>query len=141
MCVCWILPFIAFLCVCVCVCVCVFFLVGSSHSSLFSPSIFYSLQPLEKDNETYKLISDYLQNTHAATHSSYKLRINNIFEVKRDGEAARFAKYSNLHNRKLLWHGSRITNWVSAWGLFSRFDLVSSWCVLILLLVQVRLLA
>lgn len=33
-----------------------------------------------------------------------------IFEVAREGEFDRFKAFKTLHNRKLLWHGSRVTN-------------------------------
>ena len=32
------------------------------------------------------------------------------FTIDRDGEMDRYKKYKDLHNRKLLWHGSRLTN-------------------------------
>ncbi|KAA0190209.1 hypothetical protein HAZT_HAZT008647 [Hyalella azteca] len=33
-----------------------------------------------------------------------------IFRVERQGEAKRFKPFKKLHNHKLLWHGSRLTN-------------------------------
>lgn len=33
-----------------------------------------------------------------------------LFTVQREGEAKRFKPFKKLHNRKLLWHGSRVTN-------------------------------
>jgi poly [ADP-ribose] polymerase len=50
-----------------------------------------------------------MHNTHAETHNSFKLEIVDVFECKRQGEEERFMK---LHNRMLLWHGSRLTNFV-----------------------------
>uniref|UniRef100_A0A1I8IHU9 Poly [ADP-ribose] polymerase n=1 Tax=Macrostomum lignano TaxID=282301 RepID=A0A1I8IHU9_9PLAT len=35
----------------------------------------------------------------------------NIFKVRREGEEERFKPFKKLPNRKLLWHGSRRTNW------------------------------
>ena len=49
-----------------------------------------------------------MQRTHAATHSSYSLELLEAFEVEREGEAAAF---TDVGNRQLLWHGSRLTNW------------------------------
>ena len=34
-----------------------------------------------------------------------------IFKVSRDGEYKRFRPFEQLHNRQLLWHGSRTTNY------------------------------
>lgn len=35
-----------------------------------------------------------------------------VFKVNRHGENERYTKYKDLHNKKLLWHGSRLTNFV-----------------------------
>lgn len=51
-----------------------------------------------------------MRNTHAATHSSYSLEIVDLFEVEREDEVKRYK--SELNNKMLLWHGSRLTNWV-----------------------------
>ena len=56
------------------------------------------------------MLESYVKNTHAASHSSYKLEIIDIFKTNRDGEATSYT--SDLHNKMLLWHGSRLTNWV-----------------------------
>ena len=68
------------------------------------------MQPIERDTDIFRLLEDYVQTTHAATHSYYTLTVLDIFEVERESEDARFNK--KLHNRMLLWHGSRLTNWV-----------------------------
>jgi len=66
------------------------------------------MQPLERDTEIFRLLEEYVQTTHAATHSYYTLTI--LFKVEREKEEGRF--YKKMHNRMLLWHGSRLTNWV-----------------------------
>lgn len=68
--------------------------------------------PVDKNSEEFELLSKYVQNTHAATHSSYELEIIDVFKVSRQGEARRYKPFKKLHNRKLLWHGSRLTNFV-----------------------------
>ncbi|XP_078399002.1 poly [ADP-ribose] polymerase 1 [Cetorhinus maximus] len=68
------------------------------------------IQVLDKKTDEAKLIRDYVKNTHAATHNQYDLEVMEIFKIKRDGEEQRFGPFSELHNRQLLWHGSRITN-------------------------------
>ncbi|CAH8581086.1 unnamed protein product [Schistosoma intercalatum] len=71
------------------------------------------LEPLDSNCEDYKLILDYVRETHGATHTQYTLEVLNIFEVHRDGEDSRFAKCKIAqHNKQLLWHGSRQTNWM-----------------------------
>lgn len=70
------------------------------------------LTPLDKKSERFQLLVKYVKNTHASTHSTYTLEPLDIFEVDREGEADRFAAYSHLDNHQLLWHGSRVSNWV-----------------------------
>ncbi|XP_068632597.1 poly [ADP-ribose] polymerase-like [Battus philenor] len=65
------------------------------------------IKPLDKGTHSYDLIANYIQNTN---NDSYNYEIEEIFEVCRFGEIDRYSKFKNLHNRRLLWHGSRVTN-------------------------------
>ncbi|XP_015781731.1 poly [ADP-ribose] polymerase 1 [Tetranychus urticae] len=67
---------------------------------------------LNSNEPEYKVINEYLANTHAKTHAC-KLKIMEAFKVCRHGEEERYKKHANLHNKMLLWHGSRITNFAS----------------------------
>lgn len=69
-----------------------------------------NITPLDKKSDTYKLLLDYVENTHAETHRGYKLIVEQIFELSKDVENARFRK--DIDNKQLLWHGSRLTNFV-----------------------------
>ncbi|XP_076286203.1 poly-(ADP-ribose) polymerase [Lasioglossum baleicum] len=69
------------------------------------------IKVLDKESNEYKLIEQYVQNTHATTHKQYDLEIEDVFVVKRSGEDSRFKPFKKLPNRKLLWHGSRTTNY------------------------------
>ena len=51
-----------------------------------------------------------MTNTHAPTHSSYSLELMDVFKIERHGETKRYKPFRKLPNRKLLWHGSRTTN-------------------------------
>mmetsp|Transcript_9337 Transcript_9337/g.22090 ORF Transcript_9337/g.22090 Transcript_9337/m.22090 type:complete len:1025 (-) Transcript_9337:206-3280(-) len=70
------------------------------------------LKPIKKGSDTWKMIEEYIKNTHAKTHSHYSLKLVDAFDCAREGEDKRFKKFEKNHNRQLLWHGSRITNWV-----------------------------
>jgi hypothetical protein len=70
------------------------------------------IQPVDRADKEFALIEKYLHNTHAKTHSTYTLTLIDLFKVSREGEDERFAKHAGNHNRQLLWHGSRLTNWV-----------------------------
>ncbi|KAL0113855.1 hypothetical protein PUN28_011294 [Cardiocondyla obscurior] len=69
------------------------------------------IEVLDKTSEDFKTIEKYVQNTHAATHTQYDLEIEEVFVIKRQGEEQRFKPFKKLPNRKLLWHGSRTTNY------------------------------
>lgn len=71
-----------------------------------------NITPMEKTDPMYQMLEVYLKNTHAQTHQNYRLDIDEIFEIDRVGEQERYEPYAALHNRKLLWHGSRLTNFV-----------------------------
>lgn len=66
---------------------------------------------LPKKDEEYKRLLDYVKNTHATTHNMYDLEVEEIWKIKREGEYGRYKPFRDLHNRKLLWHGSRVTNY------------------------------
>ncbi|XP_026060896.1 poly [ADP-ribose] polymerase 2-like isoform X4 [Carassius auratus] len=68
------------------------------------------LQPLDSNSNEYKVIEKYLQSTHAPTHTDYTMTILDIFAVEREGERDSFC--SQMENKMLLWHGSRLSNWV-----------------------------
>uniref|UniRef100_A0A7J8JZE6 Poly [ADP-ribose] polymerase n=1 Tax=Molossus molossus TaxID=27622 RepID=A0A7J8JZE6_MOLMO len=69
-----------------------------------------ALHPLDHKSYEFKVISQYLQSTHAPTHSDYTMTLLDVFEVEKEGEKEAFRE--DLHNRMLLWHGSRLSNWV-----------------------------
>ncbi|XP_063703096.1 poly [ADP-ribose] polymerase isoform X2 [Culicoides brevitarsis] len=69
------------------------------------------ITPLDKNSEEFQILQKYVKNTHAETHNQYELEIEDIFRVARKHEDRRYKPFKKLHNRKLLWHGSRLTNW------------------------------
>lgn len=70
------------------------------------------IHPINRNSDEFKLLQKYVKNTHAITHSNYELEIEDIFKVARKGEERRFRPFKKMHNRQLLWHGSRTTNFV-----------------------------
>ncbi|XP_054452113.1 poly [ADP-ribose] polymerase 2 [Anoplopoma fimbria] len=73
-------------------------------------SLHCQMQPLDSGSNEYTVIEKYLQSTHASTHCDYSMTVLDIFSVDREGERNSFL--SNMPNRTLLWHGSRLSNWV-----------------------------
>ncbi|XP_057662196.1 poly [ADP-ribose] polymerase-like [Diorhabda carinulata] len=71
---------------------------------------------LDPNSEEFAIILEYVRNTHGATHN-FKLNIEEVFTIKRHGEDVSFNKFKDMPNHKLLWHGSRATNFA---GILSR---------------------
>lgn len=65
---------------------------------------------LDRNSKEFAIIEEYVKNTHAETHTNYALAVEEVYCIKRQGEDKRFKPFKKLHNRKLLWHGSRVTN-------------------------------
>ncbi|CAI7918461.1 unnamed protein product [Closterium sp. NIES-54] len=68
------------------------------------------LSPLEHSDADYSLVKDYLHKTHAPTHKEWELELLDVFRVDRSGEKKAFR--ADIKNHMLLWHGSRVTNYV-----------------------------
>jgi poly [ADP-ribose] polymerase len=62
------------------------------------------LEILNKSDEEYKIIEKYLK----STECYYKLGIQGIWRVDRDGEGGRFSVHDSIENRRLLWHGTNV---------------------------------
>ncbi|XP_031502932.1 poly [ADP-ribose] polymerase 1 isoform X2 [Nymphaea colorata] len=69
--------------------------------------------PLDHDSADYQLVKKFLLSTHAPTHKDWALELEDVYALEREGELDKYAPYkSKLKNRMLLWHGSRLTNFV-----------------------------
>uniref|UniRef100_A0A8B9LEZ0 Poly [ADP-ribose] polymerase n=1 Tax=Astyanax mexicanus TaxID=7994 RepID=A0A8B9LEZ0_ASTMX len=69
------------------------------------------IEVLDNSSEEAQLIHQYVKNTHASTHNTYTLEVEEIFKIDREGEYQRYRPFKELPNRQLLWHGSRTTNY------------------------------
>lgn len=56
-------------------------------------------------------LQEWLVGTKANSHN-FQLKLVQGYEVERTGELERYWPFSKLENKRLLWHGSRITNFV-----------------------------
>ncbi|KAI1764021.1 PARP-domain-containing protein [Hypoxylon sp. FL1150] len=68
------------------------------------------MTPLSKRSKEYTQLEDYLMETRGATHTA-NYQVSQIFRIERQGEKERFeAVHGAPRDRRLLWHGSRCTN-------------------------------
>lgn len=70
------------------------------------------IEPLDRNSKEFEHLMTYVKNGHDKS-DNFKLEVEDIFKVARDGEDIRYKAFMQLDNRKLLWHGSRLTNFVS----------------------------
>lgn len=75
-------------------------------------SLHTRLTPLDPSSETYKMIEKYAYNTQDRSNIYSSFTIDDIFTVERDGELERYEPWSKNDNRVLLWHCSRLSNFV-----------------------------
>uniref|UniRef100_A0A0N4ZDI6 Poly [ADP-ribose] polymerase n=1 Tax=Parastrongyloides trichosuri TaxID=131310 RepID=A0A0N4ZDI6_PARTI len=64
---------------------------------------------LDEENKMRKTIGDVLRDTKCPTHTWYKYEVKKVFEIERLTKQDKF--FEKIPNKKLLWHGSRVTNW------------------------------
>lgn len=70
------------------------------------------MTPLKRTTKEYKTLEQYLCGTVGSTHN-YSYQVMDIFRLERRGEKARFAgsAFAGIpSDKRLLWHGSRSTN-------------------------------
>lgn len=76
------------------------------------------MEALSPKSSEFTELADYLQKTKGSTHN-VKYAVQDIFRIERRGEVERFDKSrfaKNSGNRRLLWHGSRVTNFAGILG-------------------------
>ncbi|GBM79569.1 Poly [ADP-ribose] polymerase 1 [Araneus ventricosus] len=96
------------------------------HESRDSVVEFYDklkcdIKPLAQISNEYEIISRYVENTQVKSEN-YILKIQGAFKINRHAESANYAKFKEYPNKKLLFHGSRLDNFV---GILSNGLLIS----------------
>ncbi|KAI0387336.1 PARP-domain-containing protein [Hypomontagnella monticulosa] len=69
------------------------------------------MTPLDRESSEFIQLQNYLMETRGDTHNA-NYQVSQIFRIERNGEKQRFesAHGSTPSDRRLLWHGSRCTN-------------------------------
>jgi len=67
------------------------------------------LEALDKESEEFRTLMEYIKNT---SNETIEKSIKNIFVLQRRGEAENFQKWKKLANKKLLFHGSKVSNFM-----------------------------
>lgn len=67
------------------------------------------IQPVNNESEEFQTLNQCFEKT---KHLYQKPKVEKIFRIKRRSEENRFKPYEKFQNRQLLWHGSRLKNFV-----------------------------
>lgn len=67
-----------------------------------------------KHSKAHSLLQKYIKSTHAPTHSAYNLELLDAYAIKNGNWEKNYNDFTqNIGNKRLLWHGSRLCNFVS----------------------------
>lgn len=69
-----------------------------------------NITPIDKSSDIWKTIDEFIQKGKCPTHNYYQLELLDCYELEREGEKEKYTE--NIGNKMLLWHGSRLTNYV-----------------------------
>jgi poly [ADP-ribose] polymerase len=62
-----------------------------------------------QDHKTVDMIQRYMKTNVGGSHN-FGLAIESIYEINKPQEAQAYRKWDSLHNKQLLWHGTRLAN-------------------------------
>ena len=94
-------------------------ILSTAHDSSVNPidrkydQLKIDIQPMEKKSKEFKLVEKSIKSTHASTHNLYTMEVLDLFSLDKSNETAQF---NNCGNSKLLFHGSRLSNWAGILG-------------------------
>jgi len=82
-----------------------------SAADVFYDLLKCEIKPVPMESPEFNIISESMRNTHGPTHKK-RLQIEEIFSINKAMDEMRYFPYSgsDFPNKRLLWHGSRLTN-------------------------------
>lgn len=71
------------------------------------------IRALDPGDEAHAMVRQYVASGHSPAHQSFRLEVEEVFDVSREGADERCRPLAErLGNRTLLWHGSRLSNYL-----------------------------
>ncbi|CAD2221900.1 Poly(ADP-ribose) polymerase, regulatory domain/Poly(ADP-ribose) polymerase catalytic domain containing protein, putative [Angomonas deanei] len=84
-----------------------------NHLDRTYDSLHCKIEELDEKDPVFDAVKTYVKNTKGATHRLYQLEVEKVFSIEREGESSRYTThYGKVGNKRMLWHGSRMTNFV-----------------------------
>ena len=71
------------------------------------------INPMAKKSPEWKLLEKSIKTTHASTHNLYDMEVLDLFSLDKENETK---NYQDCGNSRLLYHGSRLSNWAGILG-------------------------
>ena len=71
------------------------------------------IAPVARASDKWKKIEESISSTHASTHQLYTMEVMDLFSLDKEAERKNF---KDCGNTKLLYHGSRLSNWAGILG-------------------------
>ncbi|KAF4320164.1 hypothetical protein BBO99_00005893 [Phytophthora kernoviae] len=70
------------------------------------------LCPVQRSDPDYALIQTYIRNSNCCGRKQDRLQLLSVFRVEKREQEQRFEPFQKFANRRILWHGSHLANWL-----------------------------
>lgn len=70
------------------------------------------LQPVKSSDPDFALIQTYIRNSNCCGRKQDRLQLLSVFRIEKSEQETRFAAFRKFSNRRILWHGSHLANWL-----------------------------
>ncbi|KAH7462014.1 hypothetical protein PRIC1_005911 [Phytophthora ramorum] len=70
------------------------------------------LQPVKSSDPDFALIQTYIRNSNCCGRKQDRLQLLSVFRVEKPEQETRFESFRKFTNRRILWHGSHLANWL-----------------------------
>lgn len=70
------------------------------------------LQPVKSSDPDFALIQTYIRNSNCCGRKQDRLQLLSVFRVEKPEQETRFEPFRTFPNRRILWHGSHLANWL-----------------------------
>ncbi|OWZ07726.1 Poly ADP-ribose [Phytophthora megakarya] len=70
------------------------------------------LQPVKSSDPDFALIQTYIRNSNCCGRKQDRLQLLSVFRVEKPEQETRFEPFRKFTNRRILWHGSHLANWL-----------------------------
>ncbi|CAI5710579.1 unnamed protein product [Peronospora destructor] len=70
------------------------------------------LQPVKSTDPDFALIQTYIRNSNCCGRKQDRLQLLSVFRIEKPEQETLFEPFRKFTNRRILWHGSHLANWL-----------------------------